>query len=156
MSCGMKGLRKHKKQMDNSIFTKGFLLNEKIIFFGLNIKSKEILFKKMLGIGNEQLSEYLAVVTAVSYCVENHIRKDIYTCSPEAFRWCETLKPNISLPYNDQTKNTYKQVDRAEKFMQHNVHNKNKGFVKLVRAEDVEQEMSLINSEFDKIKLLLG
>lgn len=141
--------------MLKSIVTKGYILNNKMVYFGLDQNDNSIIFKKMLTVGTENLSEYFSIIHAWGICCENHYSRNILTTCPDAARWVEYHKPVFTMPINEETRHTYKLITRAVTFTRNNIYNKNRGFVKIVKPQEISEELKIISSEFGKLNLLI-
>jgi len=65
---------------------------------GLDLETGEILFEEELGLGTNNIGEFLALVHAIHHCTKNKISPNIYTDSKTAMAWVR----------NKKTKTTFK------------------------------------------------
>lgn len=63
---------------------------------GLDIETGEILFEEDLGMGTNNIGEFLALVHMIHYCKKNNISPNIYSDSKTAMAWVRKRAVNTS------------------------------------------------------------
>lgn len=63
---------------------------------GIDLETGEIIFDEVLGMGTNNIGEFLALVHAIHYCRKNKIRPNIYTDSKTAMAWVSKKSTNTS------------------------------------------------------------
>jgi|AntRauMFilla1563_2_1112583.scaffolds.fasta_scaffold15112_2 ribonuclease HI len=63
---------------------------------GLILETGEIIFEETLGMGTNNIGEFLALVHAIHYCRKNNISPDIYSDSKTAMAWVRNKSTNTS------------------------------------------------------------
>jgi len=59
---------------------------------GVDIKTGEVLFYKNLGMGTNNVAEFLGVIRAIHYCEKNNIEPNIWSDSVTAIAWVRNKK----------------------------------------------------------------
>lgn len=75
---------------------------------GLDIDTGEILFEEELGMGTNNIAEFLAIVHAIHYCRKHKINQPIYSDSKTAMAWVRKKHANTS--FNGEVN---KRLDKA-------------------------------------------
>lgn len=63
---------------------------------GVDIETGEIIFENELGLGTNNIAEFLALVHVIHYCKKNKINKPIYSDSKTAMAWVRNKKANTT------------------------------------------------------------
>jgi len=85
---------------------------------GVHIETGTHLFEKKVGLGTNNIAEFIAIVHALGYCKKNNITDlDIYSDSQTALAWTKKGKCNTTFKGSEEVQ---KIIKRAEKFLQEN------------------------------------
>ena len=71
----------------------GTIGNPGICFYrGVDISTGEVLFERNLGMGTNNIAEFLGLCHAINYVIKNNLTIDIYTDSVTALAWVRNKK----------------------------------------------------------------
>lgn len=70
--------------------------------------------------GTNNIGEFLAIVHALAYAKQHNRSIPIYSDSATAIQWVKNKQVNTKLPEDDETKELWKVIRRAEKWLQEN------------------------------------
>ena len=62
----------------------------------VDLDTGEILFEENLGMGTNNIAEFLAIVHAIHFSIKNNIDKEIYTDSKTAMAWVRNKRANTT------------------------------------------------------------
>lgn len=88
---------------------------------GLLFPDKKLLFHNHIGLANNNIGEFLAIVHALAYLYKNESPLPVYSDSVTAMSWVKNKKVKSELDRNHLTKNAWELVDRALVWL--NTHN---------------------------------
>lgn len=93
----------------------------KVEYQGVDTKTGAPFFKsRVYPLGTNNLGEFLAIVHGLGYLAERHLKEPVYSDSNTAINWVKKGKVNSSLVVNNQTKEIWDHVKRAEKWLKRN------------------------------------
>jgi ribonuclease HI len=87
---------------------------------GVWTDSGEVYFEKEFQVGTNNLGEFLAIVHALAKMKEEGFSNPIYTDSVTAMAWVRNKKVNTKLELNEQTKDLWNVINRAEEWLRDN------------------------------------
>ena len=80
---------------------------------GIDIETGKILFHVKLGIGTNNIAEYVGLCHAALFAVKNDLKTVIYTDSQTALSWIKYNNPKSTLPRTEKTSQAYGILDRV-------------------------------------------
>lgn len=80
---------------------------------GFFFPQKTLVFHLHIGLANNNIGEFLAIVHAQAWMAKNGYRLPVYSDSVTAISWVRNKKVKSELPRNRETKNAWDLVDRA-------------------------------------------
>lgn len=73
-----------------------------------------------IGIGTNNLGEFIAIVHALAYLKKIGSSRSVYTDSTTALSWIQKKKVSTNLPRNAETQKVWELTDRALYWLQNN------------------------------------
>ncbi|MHC0035571.1 ribonuclease H1 domain-containing protein [Pseudoneobacillus sp. C159] len=87
---------------------------------GVNTQTGETIFHYGPILGTNNIGEFLGIVHALSYLNQKGEHTTIYSDSMTAIAWVRNKKANTSLVRNNETKQVWSLIERAEKWLKEN------------------------------------
>ena len=84
---------------------------------------RELFHKGPYRNGTNNIGEFLALTHGIAYLTKSNQQKIIYTDSMTALAWVRQKKAKTKLEINDQNKELFEIIHRAEQYLQNNAHN---------------------------------
>lgn len=84
---------------------------------GICLESGEILFEKKIGHSTNNITEFIALVHALSYVKKNNDNRIVFSDSKTALAWVRDKKVNSKLVSTENTKSSLELMERALKWL---------------------------------------
>lgn len=81
---------------------------------GVYIPTRKQLFHYKTPIGTNNIGEFLAIVHGLSYLKSHNLKQVLYSDSVNAINWVKQKTCKSKLPYNNETKDLWDYIHRAE------------------------------------------
>ncbi|MCQ2327484.1 MAG: ribonuclease H family protein [Bacteroidales bacterium] len=89
---------------------------------GVYVKTGKRLFYYKAPLGTNNIGEFLGIVHGLSYMKRHSYPQPLYTDSVNAIKWVKEKKCKTKLPLNDETKELYDYIHRAEEWLRNNTY----------------------------------